>query len=312
MEPEEYLNFVRRANLYPRREHFCSVPYCDPLNESGLRSRGFLSANDKPHTDDTMYICKYGAIHICTPYTCADSDGPEGCPISGLSSACAPTFGDNYDPRHKSSPPASRYKRHKAEVQETEIENVVETLLYSDFRKHVNEEWIKKQQKACRKEKDSYVEEKCDKLPINIIGLLMIESKYDLIKQRLPLTVFPEPDRARVAAYTSIISQVCQQALGMHVGKKLCYISIALGVLYLMQCGLTIDGRVVLPKDDFLEKHLPAMNDLSRFKIDRRKFAQGEKLIKQIPDLHIKETKVLSEEEFRVFMPQSRTKWNDV
>jgi hypothetical protein len=78
-----------------------------------------------------------------------------------------------------------------------------------------------------------------------------------------------------------------------------------------MQCGLTIGGRVVLPKDDFLEKHLPAMNDLSRFKIDRRKYAQGEKLIKQIAaDIHIKESKI--QKELKLFLPQSRIKWNDV
>jgi hypothetical protein len=47
-----------------------------------------------------------------------------------------------------------------------------------------------------------------------------------------------------------------------------------------MQQGISVDGSVLLPMDSFLLYHLPLINDLSTFKLDKRKYTKGENLVK--------------------------------
>lgn len=75
----------RIRDLMPRkREHVCSHEHCAPLNELYFMNQGYLAP---PLISAAVYLCRYGAVHVCTPNTCVlYLENPKGiCPISGVS-----------------------------------------------------------------------------------------------------------------------------------------------------------------------------------------------------------------------------------
>lgn len=293
-----FLLEARRRELLPKRIHICSHEFCQPENESALIRRGLLSERK---TQDDIFVCKYGEIHQCSFSDCM----AEGyCPISGMSD------GHHYVKEYV--PPAMpKLMPGKKTETYTKMEMVVETILFSNFRQKINEQWKRKQMKLCKKEKDSYIHENCADCPINLIGAMMIESVYR--SQKPPLVVL-EHDQVKIHYYT----QVCQfiyQCIQRYVGENLNLDAIALGTLYKMQQGIRVEETVILPVDRFLVDHLPLINDLPQFKVDKRKFTRGEKLISQMID-NVKKLKVpLSEialkldrdETFSIFTPRPRS-----
>jgi hypothetical protein len=104
------------------------------------------------------------------------------------------------------------------------------------------------------------------------------------------------------------------QCIQKYVGENLNLDAIALGTLYKMQQGIRLEETVILPVDRFLVDHLPLINDLPQFKLDKRKFTRGEKLISQMID-NVKKMKIpLTEialkldrdENFIIFTPRPR------
>ena len=295
-----FLLDIRRQELLPKRQHICSHEFCEPLNETGLIRKGFLIEERK--TQDDVFVCKYGQIHQCSFDSCM-ADGY--CPISGMSDGLFTNEGYSYVP----TPFVEKVSK-KSEVY-IKLETVVETILFSNFRQKINEQWKRKQMKLSKKDKDSYIQENCLDKPINLIATMMIESLYRSAKP--PLTVL-EFDQVKLHYYT----QVCQfmyQCIQKYAGENLNLDAIALGTLYKMQQGIRVEETVILPVDRFLVDHLPLINDLPQFKMDKRKFTRGEKLISQMID-NVKKLKVpLSEialkldrdENFLTFTPLPRS-----
>jgi hypothetical protein len=290
---------ARQKELLPSRVHLCSHEFCQPENGVNLFKRGLLPESNYP---EDLFLCKYGQFHQCSLSDCMDNGY---CPISGMSDGLI------YDCRDyiRSNPKTFIVKPEPISVKRTnddKIEALVETILYSEFRKKINDMWWKKQMKLCKKEKDAHVEET---RPINLIMAAMIESTYR--SQKPPLVIL-EFNQAKVRYYTQVILQMYEHVQKLLGGDdRIQQDAIALGTLYKMQQGIRVDDTVILPVDRFLVDHLPLINDLPQFKLDKRKFTRGEKLISQMIDNAKKKQIPLNEiaihiqkdEEMMVFQP---------
>ena len=79
----------------------------------------------------------------------------------------------------------------------------------------------------------------------------------------------------------SVFERICDE-LGTERGglrTRLAVESIALAVLYYMRHGYTQRSIELIARDDYLGKHLPPMNALSQFKLDKKRFTDGERLL---------------------------------
>jgi len=286
---KEILLEERKYNLLPFHEHICSHLYCQPKNN--------------PQINDKLFLCKYGQFHLCL----AECYEEEVCPISGCSNGYIEIYTDAYKQDHHKRPCVS------GEDVILQIEEIVEQLLYSHYRNIVNNNWVKKQQKCCKKEKNVYITQHYKTKPINLIQILMIESKYNNYK--LPLQIL-QRDSEKIANYSHLVYQMYTN-IKQYVQEKICIASITLCVLYKMQQGFSIDGVCIIPLDPYLTAHLPLINDLPQFGLDKKKFTKGEKIIKQLVyvvkssftslnNISLKEKE--EEKELVTFLPTSRKK----
>lgn len=292
---ESILFKARQKELLPSRLHLCTHEFCQPENGVNLFKRGLLPPG---HYPEDLFLCKYGQFHQCSLSDCMDNGY---CPISGMSDGLI------YDCRDyiRSNPKTFVVKHESAPKKDDRVETLIETILYSEYRKKINELWWKKQMKLCKKEKDSRIEES---RPINLILSAMIESTYRA--QKPPLVIL-EFNQATVRYYTQVILQMYEHVQKLIGEDRVQQDAIALGTLYKMQQGIRVDDTVILPVDRFLVDHLPLINDLPQFKLDKRKFTRGEKLISQMIDNAKKKQVPLNEiavnikrdEEMIVFKP---------
>lgn len=296
-----------RPDLLPSREHICSHEFCQPENESIFIRRGLLNPEDRK-TEDDVFVCKYGQIHQCSFEDCMANGY---CPISGMSDGYISEYSsyNRHDPRTFKKDKVISSPSKQSDVY-TKIESVIENILYSNSRKKINEQWYNKQMKLCKKDKDNYIQEECSDRPINLIGVMMIESLYRSLMAPLVILEF---DQIKLHYYTQVVLFV-YQCVQKYVGEGVKLDAVILGTLYKMQQGIRVDDTVILPVDRYLVDNLPLINDLPRFKIDKRNFTRGEKLISQMIENIKKEQIPISEialkldknEEFKVFMPSSR------
>ena len=309
---EEIFLQARCAELYPYKEHYCYRELCDPQNETALRRRGLIHPSVPIMTNDDVFLCRYGDWHICSVDTCMND---EICHISGASMGIVQQY-SSYDPNdartYKDSP--IHEKKNKNPEVEDIMETMIETLLFSSYRNTINEEWKNKKRKIGKKQKDNYVHEQCHQLPINLVGLAMLETKTLSLLETPPLTILNR-DKETIRYYKYIVRQVYELVKTYSGDNKICVQSITIATLYKMQQSIVIDGVTILPVDEFLVKHLPLMNDLGRFKVDKRKYTRGERLIdqsireatkNQVPLTDIAIVSKEEEEEEIIFKPSAR------
>lgn len=271
---------ARRRHCLPFKEHDCSLGFCDPLNELGLMSRGILP-HGPPTVPDNLYVCKYGQTHQCLPEKCM---ALEVCPISGASYGIIQEYGC-YDPDDsrtwgKAGAPApgtSAIDSEEISKEERCVETLVETILYSKHRERVKNDWNNNQRKRAKKEKDAYCTD-CDKrhVPVNLIRLIMIETNHETTSGNLRIL---KRDATVIARYTGYVMQVYHNVKRYLQLEKVSPEAVTLAVLYRMQQGMVVNDVSIIPLDRFLVDNLPLMNDLPKFKIDKRQYTIGERLI---------------------------------
>lgn len=287
--------------------HMCERTYCLPQTEQHI--------THTPTANTTVFVCRFGQVHICDFDHCQCSV----CPISG---ACYGHGGgwSSYDPSDPRTYEMSRtvddefptflvleglapketepvlVKKRRTHYQNNgnvikRAENVVETLLYSQERNKINTEYMQRQKKACTREKDTYVTQckKNHQLP-NMLSLDQINNRYKYNKP--PLTII-KTDVERVAYYSDVIAQVYELVqrhsnAGSTDSQKICVVSVAIATLYKMRQSFQLEEVTLLPRDQYLVDHLPATNDLPRFNLDKKRFTSGEKLIEFAYDMAIK------------------------
>lgn len=79
----------RMRDIAPKKDnHICMASICMPLNEPALISLGFIAP---PIICESVYLCRFGNVHICTPQSCTRFlENKTGvCPISNIQYQCA-------------------------------------------------------------------------------------------------------------------------------------------------------------------------------------------------------------------------------
>jgi hypothetical protein len=207
-------------------------------------------------------------------------DGP--CLVSGASMIFDQIF-DDYNPVNPKTwaakeTPAVKILDTKSQAR-SKAEFIVDSLLYSPEREKICTQWSSVRNKRIQKEKNAYVQScvNTNCVPIDLIHLQMIATNTSSLP---PLEIL-EKNQGLVDYYVGLVMNMYEN-VQKHLEEKVCIEAITLGLLYKMQQGKIIDGIVLIPIDDFLVRHLPLMNDLPKFGIDKKKFTKGEKLINQL------------------------------
>lgn len=293
--------------------HKCIGTSCHPRSEVDLIKSGHLPYNIN-RVSYNVYICDYGRIHICNEDVCKlyGSTPTLTCPISGLQMASIVSNYNKDDSRtwynkQTQSVDASsgntaivkKRKKNPVHTSETTIKNVCETvisnLLYSTARREYNQAMeIKYAEEAklamntyalSRKTKLSQMAYKTDLYRINAYYM----NKYaPLAEMKLDINV--------IKYYSEIIWQVWNICVKYHIHpnqrilndngdeikNRLTPEVVVLGVLYSLRQGLSVgDGIHVLPKDEFLQQHLPLVNNYTLFSIDKTKVTRGLNILLQ-------------------------------
>jgi hypothetical protein len=118
------------------------------------------------------------------------------------------------------------------------------------------------------------------RVPLNAIDLLIFQDNTSY-----PCLHVLEYDFNRVFYYKNIMTHVFQLCRNyvLDVDPQQQYIeNIGIGVLYSMRNGVSREDVTFLPKDEFLCIHLPMINDLTHFRIDKHRITTGEKLVNYI------------------------------
>jgi len=283
------------------RPHECSRLLCDPLNEIALVTRGYMPG---PPTTEHLYLCKYGQLHECGDSCCFD----EVCPVSGMthmdqidvadydstnpltwgpkpsnliSDAHAERVMKRYCPpsteKGASVPEAPKQKMIKLDDTYLRIESLIDRILFSDQRKKINTTCINQQARKSKREKEVYLA-KCEKehVPYNLMELMMIDAKYT--RNVHSLNIIPRDDQL-LTKYANYVLKVYLRVQECNGDGKVCPDAITLATLYKMQQGNKVNGVTLIPLDPFLADNLPLMNDLPKFKVNKKKYTQGERLI---------------------------------
>ncbi len=158
-------------------------------------------------------------------------------------------------------------------------EQLIDKLLFSDYRRKINEEHETSRDKTNERERVAYVTS-CAKqrVPVDLIHLEQITDRVRVGRQRLAIL---ERDAEFVEHLVHVVLHVCEivERYGTQAQTKLCIDSLTLATLYMMQKGYARDGVSLLPRSPLLCYHLPIMNHLSKFRVEKNKFTKGEQHI---------------------------------
>ena len=291
----EYAKRISGDIIDIKKEHICSREFCNPQNENDLIYMGFLQG--PPQTSD-IYLCKYKVHHICNDMLCKETDISGVCTISG---ACyGPPGGysmyDKNDYRTwtskfrrnekmlfvagKSNGTQSKLKKRKCNSTKTRTEAtmIVTKLLFSPTRKRINEKYNMEMKKICHKKIQSYVKSCIIKRePINLIYIMILNHMYNNGFQKLEILSY---NQTLVDKYVDIITKV-YNLVSKHHEKILKITNIAIGVLYEMRQGYTIENTLLLTRDDFLLHNLPMISDIPSFEFNRSSITNGKHIIQK-------------------------------
>lgn len=281
------LRAQKRDLLNEYHKHVCSREYCNPENIAHI------------------YLCKFRQIHICLPDVC-DLLVEGVCQLSG---ACYGPSGYSiydhndqqtwYDHMDYDVPMTKqRYLSLEGEMVEVavvavaaavvphkaistkeiikRIEGYIETLFYSSERSKMNAEQTRAHQQKANRAKEAYIN-KCiaSRQLVNMMDLMGIEEQYKWMEAMIDVLPF---DQNLLNHYTQLVLRM-YHIIQQYSDEKICLESLTLGTLYYMRQGFSCDGVEVIPRDPFLVKNLPEMNDLRRFGFDKKKYTRGEKWI---------------------------------
>ncbi len=282
-----------------------------------------------PATTEHLYLCKYGQLHECGDACTYE----EICPVSGIaqvdqiiladydstnpltwgpkpsyliSDAHAERLMKRYCPDPPTTAEAAKPQQKMLKLDDTylRIESLVDRLLFSDQRKKINATCMAQQTRKSKREKEMYLAECAERcIPFNLLHLMMIDAKYT--RNVHLLNIIPRDDQL-ITKYANYVLQVyvrVQHACGGGGGGggdggKICPDAIALATLYKLQQGMKVNDVTLIPLDPFLADNLPLMNDLPKFKVNKKKYTPGERLIFLMFEQGRKEGK--SEEELAI------------
>lgn len=275
------------------KPHSCSRNFCNPQTLFQLTRFG----------NDVIYLCKFRQYHICDESHCHCAS----CPISGIcwgtnmysSYASDDHRTWNVSAEMDDDPVVYVMPGYEVSLQNVvqpaeevvftsklnkmdatgKIEQVLEKLLYSPKRKTINEDYHKQKDKALYRERDAYIVACArDSKPVNRVHLSMIADRHQ--SNQAPLTILERDDRL-VSHLVDCVLQVCEtvERYSQQTQSKICVISIALGVLYTMRQGYSLDNVTLIPMSPLLRDHLPIMNHLSKFGLEKQKYTKGHQLI---------------------------------
>ena len=179
------------------------------------------------------------------------------------------------------------------------VQHIVFNLLYGSIRKRLNREHQDKQAEIKEMQWSRY-KQQCGKDGIlNVIQGMIIESNCTQPDPFQILEYNHTHEQYYVDTILTIYDRVIQYSsftnpkTGYH--KFIDVESVTLYVLYGMRLGLTIDTIEVLPQDVFLLEHLPAVNTLEHFCLNRRKISIGSKLVRDAYQNALKDKRVSRE-----------------
>jgi len=294
-------------NTHHQQKHQCSSQFCNPQSEVDIQKQKNLPITDTMSYN--LFVCDLGAVHLCTVSECElyGSTQDQTCPVSGIQWA---SIVSNYskndsrtwynkgtemsDPKAIQNGPRQHAKKQNF-YSESMIKNTTETLinllLYSHTRLDRNQaaanDHIDQSQNAMNtyaKHRKNELKQMCYKT-----DLYRLNAHY--CSQQLPLRIL-EIDLSRIEYYVHVVLQlwhICQKFYihpinrtfnnnGNEIKNRLTPEVVALGVLYSMRQGITIQGVDLLPKDNYLE-NLPIIIDLSFFGVDKKKVTKGNKIL---------------------------------
>lgn len=274
------LYLARSCELINFKHHQCSLKFCNPQNEQNLIDRNLLKG---PPQSSNLFICKYGQFHSCSSELCMI----EGyCLVSGMTMGIRHNY-SSYDPNDYRTWESTKDQQKETTTRKdddilSKIEHLIDNILYSPIRKTISENWKINKTKKCTKERQLFITTCNDRrIPINLIDLAMINSKYSYCDSYLETL---DKDLNRLYIYVDFVSQIHSKIL-KYTNNKPCVESITLAVLYKLQHGIIIDNVELIPIDLYLQANLPLMNDLPQFGIDKKKFTQGERAIQFMYEL---------------------------
>ena len=286
------------------KPHYCDSAFCNPQTIRQLRLSGQYPGVED---NDEIYLCNYRQYHICNANECHCST----CPISG---ACyGASLFSSYSPQDQRTwnvgpedddtpvlrpmpgwehtiqaepsvePAQKRFRANTSEVR-NRVETLIERFLYGQERVKINHEFDEQKDKNSRRKKEAYVNQ-CVKhnRPVNLLEICMMNDHEDSLGA--PLEIL-EKDMQVVHYLTFIVLQVYEivQRYGGINGTqgqgKVDVVSVTVATLYYMRKGYVLDDVTILPVNDLLREHLPIMNYLPKFGVEKRKLLKGEKVVK--------------------------------
>lgn len=167
---------------------------------------------------------------------------------------------------------------------------LVDTLLYSNARRHRNMDALEEFQRQAENAKQTYIAGRLKnrQLPF-LTDILRLVGNF--CSQPLPLIEYPRDENV-LEYYAHVIYQVwckvldyCDKQLdedGNEIPPRVDYETVGMGVLYTMRDGLQCSNVMVLPEDHFLVASLPDVRDMNYFGIQKRKVTLGNNLLKKI------------------------------
>lgn len=277
------------------RSHRCSKTRCLPLDESALLQPPYITNN--------VYVCQLGVVHVCSEATCElfNATPDKTCPISGIQHAQVVSSYARNDPVTWYEPRAPATKRTKVVSDETptlrkmqaqhehnvllKAGEIIKRLLFGMERVNLNNAIIEERkalaEKACEKYRRDQLEKR--QLPFETE---LHKIRGAITGQPLPLCEFvhSEPLQQYYAKiilqqWKLIISYLKEDAKAVIIQK--CDIeTITVSTLYCMKDGIVYGDQTMLPRDGFLEAHLPDIGDLARyFGIERKCIQLGQQII---------------------------------
>lgn len=285
------------------RVHRCSHTRCKPMDEEALIQMNKLQG---PKVTSNVYVCQLGAVHICSDSTCEmfNATPDKICPISGIQHAQITSSYTRNDPKTWYENTAREPVQKKARKQNTDIlptlrkmqshtlesiqfkaSEYVKRLLFGVERVKLNNATIE--------ERNDLVIKMCEKYRREQLSIRQLPYESELHKirgsitsQPLPLCEFVFNDEL-LQYYTGVIVQewnliitYLKEDTRAIVIQKCDVETISVSTLYCMKDGISQDGMVMLPRDEFLKAHLPKIGDLERyFSIGRDRIQLGKKII---------------------------------
>jgi hypothetical protein len=275
--------------------HICNPSYCSPVKDD-------YACN--------LFLCKYGTIHLCTKEKCENyrSSDTFTCPISGIrwvddNEQIVSSY-NKTDPRTWKSkgqndiaattkPKKKKHKPLYKDAVKDEIQKTIVHLLFGPKRVKCNEDERKKREQEAIDACATYRNQQKERFNKPFVtDLARITS---IFTHKEPLFQIFELDKQIIDYYVHVVFQVYEKVIkfsvplkdkkydetGEEIPPRVDLKIVTLGVLYSMRKGLSLSNTdiVFLPKDDFILLHLPQIDSLSAFGIEKKEATNGIKLI---------------------------------